>query len=409
MIARAALLGGVAAAMLGHQAAAQAAPGETELRPLLDSRVRYEHVDQEDFHQNADAVTARTRLGAELAVGNWSLLAESEGTLALSGRYDNGLNGRTRFPLVADPETIEINRLQLRYSGLPRTTFTAGRQRINLDDQRFVGSVGWRDNEQTFDAVRVEYGSAEELKADLTYSWSVRTIWGIDGEGPRQQAIGGNNLFVTLDYATPYGTLGGFTYLVDLDEAAIAGFGLSSQTYGVHFAGSRAVSRDVKLSYAASYAHQADYHRNPQDYAADRYWAEGAVEIGALRLGLGHDVLGADDGRALTSFQTPLATLHKFQGWTDKFLVTPPDGVRDLYANAGYAWRDVAGLDSVEASVTWHRFRSDRLGLDYGQEWDAMVSARRASWRATAKVARYDARRYATDTAKFWLQLEWSY
>ena len=71
-----------------------------------------------------------------------------------------------------------------------RTLVTTGRQRINLDDQRFVGSSGWRQNEQTFDAARVEATILKNLKADVTYAWSVRTIWGIDGKGARQQAIG---------------------------------------------------------------------------------------------------------------------------------------------------------------------------------------------------------------------------
>ena len=53
------------------------------------------------------------------------------------------------------------------------------------------------------------------------------------------------------------------------------------------------------------------------------------MEAKGWRIGGGYEVLGADDGAALTSFQTPLATLHKFQGWADKFLTTPPNGIRE--------------------------------------------------------------------------------
>src|SRR3546814_896005 len=164
-----------------------------------------------------------------------SVLVEGEGTLALNEDYNSGVNLKTAFPIVADPENIELNRIQLQYKGLPGTVLTVGRQRINLDDQRFVGSVGWRDNEQTFDAVRIENSSIKNLKIDLTYAWSDRTIWGIDGFGANQQAVSGDNFLANAGYKTPFGTLTGFAYLVDQDEAIV--LGKSSQTYGARFAG----------------------------------------------------------------------------------------------------------------------------------------------------------------------------
>lgn len=379
------------------------------VKPLIDARLRYEAVDQAGLSKDAEALTARLRAGAEFTSGDWSLLAEGEGTAALSERYNSGLNDKTLYPLVADPQNIELNRLQLQYRGIAGTIVTAGRQRINLDDQRFVGAVGWRDNEQTFDALRIETQPLKRVKADLIYVWSVRTIWGIDGKGARQQAIGGTNLLANLAYTVPVGTLTGFAYLVDQDEAAVQGFRLSNQSYGLRLAGSRPLSPTVKLSYLASYARQSDYHRNPNHYAADYYLIEGGLDVSALKLALGYEVLGAEDGRPLTSFQTPLATLHKFQGWADKFTVTPPNGLRDLYASGGLGWKKVAGLDSVTTQVTFHRFDSDRLNIAYGREWNALVSAKHGRWTATAKFASYEAKRFATNTRKIWLMLEWAY
>jgi len=396
-------------AALFASAAATPALADVAVKPIAEARLRYEYVDQDGIGRNANAVTLRGRAGLELTLGDWSLLAEGEGTVALDERYISGLNGRTRYPLVADPENFELNRLQLQYRGIDGAVITAGRQRINLDDQRFVGSVGWRDNEQTFDAVRLEYGGIKRLKADLTYAWSDRTIWGIDGTGARQQAVSGDNLFANLSYATPYGALTGFAYRIDQDEAAVQGFRLSSQTYGLRFSGSRKLGAKAALNYAASYARQSDYHRNPNDYAAD-YWAlDAGLGLAAFKLGAGYEVLGADDGRPLTSFQTPLATLHKFQGWADKFLTTPPDGIRDFYASAGVGWKNRWGLDSVNAQLIYHRFRSDRGNTAYGNEWDAIIAAKRGRWTATAKIADYDAKDFATDTRKAWLQLEWAY
>jgi hypothetical protein len=380
-----------------------------QITPLLDTRLRYETVDQNGLDRTANALTLRVRGGAEFSSGDWKLLAEGEATVPLDESYDSGVNRRTRYPLVADPANGEINRLQLQYRGISKAVVTIGRQRINLDDQRFVGASGWRQNEQTFDAARVEYSGIARAKADVTYAWSDRTIWGIDGRGARQQAIGGDNLFANLAYAHPWGTLTGFSYWVDQDERTVQQFRLSSRTIGVRFAGSRSIGKTVKLSYAASFARQADIHRNPEDYAADYYLLDGKLDVASLSLGGGYEVLGGDNGRPLTSFQTPLATLHKFQGWADKFLTTPPNGVRDLYASAGYSWKKLAGLDAINAGVTWHRFRSDRLDLHYGGEWDAILSAKRGRLTATAKLADYDARAFATDTRKAWLQLEWAY
>ncbi len=386
-----------------------------KFKPLIDIRLRYENVDQAGIAEKADAITARARAGFELGFGkDFSVLVEGEGTLAIDEDYNSGLNGKTALPLVADPENIELNRIQLQYKGLPGTVVTIGRQRINLDDQRFVGSVGWRDNEQTFDAVRIESTSVKKLKLDVIYAWSDRTIWGIDGGNAfgaaRQQAIGGDNILANVSYKTPYGTLTGFAYLVDQDEAAINGFRNSSQTYGGRFAGTYPLGKAAKLSYAASYARQSDYHHNPNNYSADYYQVEAGLGYKGFALGGGYEVLGADSGDALTSFQTPLATLHKFQGWADKFLMTPPNGIRDLYAQAGYTVpKPFADVDALALTGSYHQFDSDRLSMNYGSEVDVQLSVKVNKLTFLAKYADYNARAFATDTRKFWLSIDYAY
>jgi hypothetical protein len=379
------------------------------VKPLLDTRLRWENVDQDGVAKDANAATLRARIGAEFSSGDWRLLAEGESTAPIIEHYFSGLNGKTQYPLVGDPANFELNRFQLQYKGIKKTTVTVGRQRINIEDQRFVGAAAWRQNEQTFDAARIEYGDPKGLQFDLSYAWSDRTIWGIDGKGARQQAISGDNIFATASYPTPIGKLTGFAFLVDQDETSVQGFRLSSQTYGARFAGSRPLSKKAKLTYALSYARQSDYHRNPNDFHADYALAELGAEIYAWKVGVGYELLGAANGVALTSFQTPLATLHKFQGWADKFLTTPPNGIQDYYAQAGYGWKKKLGLDAISTQVVYHRFDSDRLSLHYGNEWDALLSAKKGKWTATAKFADYEAEQFATDTRKLWLQLEYVY
>jgi hypothetical protein len=396
--------------LLGGLVATPALADPVKLTPLIDARLRYEHVEQAPLASDADAVTLRLRAGFEARLSDFAFLAESEATLAINPAYNSGLNGKTAYPIVSDPQNIELNRLQLQYRGIKQTVVTLGRQRINLDDQRFVGAAAWRDNEQTFDAVRVEWAGIKNLKADVTYADNVRTIWGIDGGnrfGPaRLGEIGGDNVFANLAYKTKLGTLTGFAYLVDQDQLPV--FVNASQSYGGRFAGAYPLSKRVKLSYAASFASQSDYHRNPNRYHADYYAGEIGMAVKAFSLTGGYEVLGADQGVAVTSFQTPLATLHKFNGWADKFLVTPPNGLRDAYGSVGYGWKKVAGLDAIGLIATYHRFDSDRLGLRYGNELDAQASVKRGKYTAALKYADYRARGFATDTKKLWLSLEWA-
>jgi hypothetical protein len=378
------------------------------LKPIIDARLRYENVDQKPFASDAEAITARVRAGVEAKKGAFALLLESEATLALSRKYNSGVNGKTGFPLIADPQNVELNRAQLQFTGIPKSIVTLGRQRINLDDQRFVGSVGFRDNEQSFDAARVEWSGIKNVKADVTYSWSQRTIWGVDGFGARQQAVGGDNVFANFSYKHKRGTLTGFAYLVDQDEAAISGFRMSSKTIGVRFAGAAPLTKAAKLSYTASYAQQRDFHRNPNQYKADYLLGEIGVEARGVKLLAGYEVLGSDSGTALTSFQTPYATLHKFNGWADKFLTTPANGLRDAYGSLSYTKSKIGPFASLGLMSFYHDYTSDRLHLNYGNEVGAQLLAKIKKTTFTLKYAHYNANAFATDTTKLWASVEWA-
>jgi len=380
---------------------------QIDLKPVAEARLRYEHVDQDGLAQQADALTVRARAGLTASSGALSATLVGQGTLAVIDRYFDGFGNAATKPLVADPQNVALYIAQLQYR-TKALTLTGGRQKIVLDDERFVGNVAFRDNGQTFDAVRAELTPAQGLKLDVSYAWSVRTIWGFQGKGARQQAISGDNILANLSYATPLGMLSGFAYLVDQDEAAVQAYRLSSQTYGVRLAGNQPLSKFAKFAYQLSYARQLDYHRNPNDYAADYWLADATLDLHGWKLNAGYEVLGASHGAALTSFQTPLGTNFKFQGWADKFLSTPANGMRDLYVGTGYGWKQVGPLSGVALAATWHRFESDRLDQHYGNEWDLIASAKLRRTALSVRYAHYDARAMATDTEKLWLQADWS-
>ena len=391
-----------AVALFGSAAAAQ----DIRLTPLIDARLRWEQVDQADIPRDAEAVTARVRSGLAADAGPFQALVETEATLAIVEHYNSGTNGLAAYPLVVDPQNIELNRAQLRYAA-HGVTVTGGRQVIELADQRFVGSANFRQNQQTYDAARFQWGDTKRLFADVTYSWSDRSVNGINGAGARPQSISGNNVFALAGIHSPIGMVTGFAYLIDQDEIAVQGFRLESQTYGVRLVDTRKLGHGLGIGYTASYARQSDWHRNPNHYAASYWLLEGNATAGPVTLTAGQEVLGADDGRALTSVQTPLASLFKFQGWADKFTTTPPNGIRDLYGTGALAWKKVGPLDAIGLSATYHRFRSDRLDQRYGDDWDFLASVKRGHTMLSARYARYRANAFATDTDKLWLEADW--
>ncbi|MDC7808737.1 hypothetical protein [Sphingomonas koreensis] len=395
------LLAGLAAAT---PAAAQAQA--LAVQPLAEARLRYEQADQDGLAHDSDALTLRVRAGVQASHGPFLALAEAQANLAIAGDYYDGLQGAATRPLIADPQNVALYRAQLGLK-LPFGMLTAGRQRILLDEERFVGGVGFRQNGQSFDAVRAEVAPLKGLKADIIYAWSVRTIWGVDGTGARQRAVGGDNIFANLSYVTPVGTFTGFGYWVDQDKVEVQGYRLSSKTFGARLAGTRPVGK-AKLGYQLSFARQSDMGRNPNDYVADYWLAEIALDLNGPKLGAGYEVLGASSGAALTSFQTPLGTNFKFQGWADKYLTTPPNGVRDLYVSAGWGWKAIGPAKGVTLQAVWHRYESDRLTGHYGDELNLMASAKFGKTTASVRFADYQADLFATDTRKFWLQLDWT-
>lgn len=396
---------------LAHPAFAAPKPGDPivvsddlTIDPIVEGRLRYEHVDQPAT--DADAVTMRLRAGAEFKMRGLSILVEGEGTLGIQNHYNAfpfviaDQQRRPGYSVVPDPMNVDLNRLQLQYK-IDKATFTLGRQRINLDDQRWVGSVGWRQNEQTFDAVRGE-AKVGPVTLDGTYAIGQRTIFGIDA-GPRQ-AYQGDFFFGGAGVKAGPVQIKAFAYLLDYDEAFFNTN--SSKTFGLRAVAAIPLSPQIKLNLTGSYAKQADYGSNPFDYSADYIAAEAGVSFKALSLAAGYELLGSDNGRAV---QTPMATLHKFNGWADVFLTTPNAGLQDLYGTIAYKFDGVKLLPGLNAAAAYHRYDSDVGDVRYGDEWNASLGFKVGPVGLLAKYANYQAKGFGVDTEKFWLQAEFAY
>jgi hypothetical protein len=364
----------------------------------LEFRYRLEAVEQEPFADDALASTLRSRLNYRTREWHgWSLLAEADNNTVLGDdeAYNSTTNGITDRPVVADPEYTEVNQAYVQFK-TGALTGVGGRQRITLDDQRFVGNVGWRQNEQTYDALTLKGSPRQDVQ--LHYSWiaNVNRVFGPD-EGT--QAANFHGALHALNGKADFGKAGALTafgYLFDIENAPA----LSSQTFGLQWAGTYSPSATTKLNWIAGYASQRDGGDNPNDYSADYYRLEGGMTRGAIGFKAGYEVLGGDD-TPNHAFQTPLATLHAFQGWADKFLSTPAGGVADLYVGAS------GNLGPVALQVVWHDFEAEAFSQDYGNEWNASATYKfgaKKNYEALLKFADYQSDGFATDTTKFWVQ-----
>ncbi len=368
-----------------------------ESKPIVDLRLRSEGVDQAGMAEDAEAITLRARLGFETGKAwNTSFLAEGDLLWPWDSHYNSTVNGKTAYPVVADAETYEVNRLQLTNTSLPDTTLTLGRQRINLDDQRFVGNVGWRQNEQTYDGFRVVNKSIPNLTVDVTYFDQVNRVFGKESPVGR---FNGSNYLANVAYQTPIGKLTGFAYLTDFEEAPRD----SAETLGLRFAGEQPVQK-VKVAWMVTYAQQTERSNNPLNFSEDFYAAEFTGTYRQYSVGVGYEYM---EGDGVRGFSTPLATLHKFDGWADKFLTTPPNGLERSYATLGYTTKGVGMLDTLTATAVYHQFDSTRLGIDYGSEVDLQVTAKYQRFNLLLKYADYKADTFATDTSKYWVQVDY--
>jgi hypothetical protein len=396
----------------------------------LNARLRYEYVEQHGvaaITDDAHAFTLRTRFGYTTApLYGFQAMLEGE-DVRIIGSDNNfnasGSNDQNNKPVVADPETTELNQAWLGYNYTNLFNLKGGRQRIVLDNHRFIGDVGWRQNMQTFDAIVGEVKPIKDLTAYYGYIWDVRRVFGdvsgLPGNSPFHDFQSDSHI-VNISYTLfNYGRFVGYTYLLDLDldNGTPARYNNSSATYGGYFAGNTPIDGKWSLGYRAEFAWQTDYADSTLAYETPYYNLELSATIKPLAFGAGYEVLGSDDnsgaGGGRTAFRTPLATLHAFNGWADVFLNTPNNGLQDLYgfAQVTLPWQ-------VPLRFVYHKYDADDGSDDYGHEFNVVASKTFGKyWSALLKYAYYDGKDAAPpalagsdiDIQKVWAQVEFNF
>ena len=365
-----------------------------ETKPTFGVRYRFETVDQTGIEERAGASTARVRFGWVMPAAEGlsaGVQADYVGKLGAE-RYNSTGNGRTEFPVVADPTGFDLNQAFLRYRKGP-VTVTAGRQRIAHGPQYFVGFKAWRQNEQSFDALRLQ-ASGEGKSLDYAYVARVNRIFG-PGDGAQPGAWSSDSHLLRASWTPADGhSVGAFGYLLDFENDN--GPANSNATFGMDYTG--AVG---SLGLAASVGRQRDWGGQPIEYDAPHYALEARWTPAGAKFALGWEMFGSDDGVA--TVQTPLGAEHIYRGWADKFAAwKPANGLEDIYVSAS----GKVGVLTLAATV--HAYRSQRGDLDYGTEAGVSAAYARESLSLLLKLTRYEAEQHATDTTKAWLMLGYS-
>jgi hypothetical protein len=384
--------------------AAQEAPANAPslgLRGFGDARLRFETVDTGLAGAEEEALTLRVQSGVELQLSpRTSILAEME---AVADLYRDEPQGGPPGVLIPDREVLEINRAQISHD-FGSAQVTSGRQQLSFDDERFVGAVKFRQNEQTYDAIQVSGAPFSGVKVDVVYLWQVNRSLSARGATSRYR---GDTYLVNVGAETPAGRLTGYHYALDLNDGAGAPLSQvnSSVTSGVSLTGRR-YWKGMGLAWRVEYARQRDYAGNPVDYSADYWRAIATLDVTGVTIIGGREVLGEGGARA---FQTPLGTNHAFQGAADLFVITPDIGLRDTFLDAIWPIGAVGPLRGLTAGLRRHWFADDIAGEDLGTEWDASLRASIYGVQASLEFAAYAADQFGVDTQKLWLSIRRSF
>ncbi|MEZ0317628.1 MAG: alginate export family protein [Methylophilaceae bacterium] len=367
---------------------------------LSSFRLRYETVDQDGNGQapkntqplkDAEGLTLRSLVGWQTApFHNFSFGAQLIGVTKLVDNYNdrrNNINekGREEYPFIVDPNFTDINQLYIDWTGIKNTKFRLGRQQLNLDNVRFIGDIAYRQVMQVFDGVSVLNKSIPDTEVFLAHFEEVTQI--------TTKQRGGDLDIANVKYRiSPTEFLVGYGYLSNFTDLGFGNgwFGPAAlnapagttnvnadqgnKTFGLRLDGIHPFNPNLRALYTAEYAKQTDYSGGDDRIDAHYYKIGGGAGIDNFSIRADQELLSSNNGQY--AFQTPFGTNHLFQGWVDKFLTTPKEGIRDNFVTATYRYGDFLFY------TDFHVFDSDKdfnqvgggKGDRYGKEWNAAVT-----------------------------------
>ena len=412
--------------VLAEEAAAPAAEDEytfmdsiKEGKNLTSFRLRYENVSQDGNSpaltpvmplEDGEALTLRSLIGWKTSpYHNLSFAAQLINVAKLSDDYNDGTSftpinaasnqpGKLAFAKTVDPDYTGVNQLYVDWTGIKNTRLHVGRQAVNLDNVRYIGDIGFRQVMQVFDGVSVLNKSIPDTEVFLGHMESVRQITTVlRTKGALEMAniryrISPTEYLIGYGYLSSFEDLGlgrawfGNAGVAGTATALTAGAALGkngaanqkadqgNKTFGLRLDGIHPFTPNLRALYTAEYAKQTDYSGGDSRIDADYYKISGGVGIDNFNVRIDQELLGSNDSKY--AFQTPFGTNHLFQGWVDKFLATPLEGIQDSFITATYRYDDFVFF------ADYHVIKSDNdfnkvgggTGDKYGTEWNVAAT-----------------------------------
>lgn len=351
-------------------------PAQQWIKPVIDIRSRYEFADI-DGKDVSHAWTFRERLGLKTTAWNgFSGFIEGEFSQAAVDDYNGGAPLADPFDpansQISDPETNEFNQGYLQYEGFD-TTAKLGRQRIIYDNAAFIGNVGWRQNEQTYDGISFTNKCVDGLTLNFAYINQVNRIFGSES-GTTFENLPGDIYLLNGSYAGISGiTLGGYAYIMNFDDTP----GFENNTFGLSAKGDA-----LGLTLYGELAWQ-DHAGAIADDEAFYAHLTATKAFGKQSLTLGFESLDA-------GFKTPLATVHAFNGFAD---VT--DAARISGNHNGLADLYLSHTIPVFWGMKWtnmlHALGDNEISTGYGWEYDSVLTKKfDDNFMALAKFAHFE-------------------
>ncbi|SFV57097.1 hypothetical protein MNB_SM-7-482 [hydrothermal vent metagenome] len=352
-------------------------------------RPRWENVDDgNSATANANAFTARTKLKVTGNLMDVDGLSASVGIISVNnfgshtynsaydkdtGEYKPGYtDGSKPYAVVGDPQYAMLSNAEINYK-IGDTILHAGRGQVNLDNQRFIGTVGWRQLERSYDSVFVANNSIKNLS--VLAAW----VYGYQGVNTNETADTNTVLLHAAYTVMPELKITAYDYMI----ANI------HDTYGLALTG--IIKADIiKLNYRAEYAQQSDatmdmHNANDKSNGtgkpgklgkigqadASYYNLDVGANVSGVLFGVNYEYFsGQNASGSETNFSTPLATGHKFNGWAD-VANSKNGGLIDFNVRLGYQAKGFGKLLAV-----YHDFTSDTkvdgINDDKGSEIDAV-------------------------------------
>ena len=350
------------------------------VKPYFQIRPRYEtvHTDNTPNTKDAKALTTRIKVGVKVngifQIDGLNAVLEGVDVEALVDDYDPQ---KTGYEKVADPDNARLTQAYISYT-INKTTLFFGRKYVALDDHRFIGTVNWRQMPQSFGVVGIHDNTIKGLNILLAGIYERKGI--IDKLNADWKA---DKMPIVIDISykiIPAVRVKAFGYLItDVHN-----------TYGVRADGKVDLGNGLKFSYLGEYAVQRDPYENDNkktkpDIDTDYYRLAGNLAfntggIGTFFGGVEYTYFG-DKNNKDAGFSTPLATLHKFEGWSDVLLKGSAAGydygLKEFKVSLGYK-HPVFG----KFVVSYLDFQSDKdpkgaagvKGDKIGSEWDFAYS-----------------------------------